>query len=54
MSSIILSWVFSPILSAALSALLFALLRALVLRSPDSYRRAFCVLPLCVFGTFFM
>ena len=54
MSSIVLSWLFSPLLTGLLSALLFALLRGLVLRSPDAYRRAFFVLPVFVFITFFM
>jgi sodium-dependent phosphate transporter len=54
MSSIMLSWVFSPLLSAALSAALFAMLRSLVLRSEHSYKRAFFVLPFFVFLTFFM
>jgi phosphate/sulfate permease len=54
MSSIILSWLFSPILTALLSASLFALLRCLVLRSPNAYHRAYYVLPFFVFLTFFM
>lgn len=54
MSSILLSWLFSPVLTAALSATLFALLRYFVLRSPHAYRRAFLVLPIAVFVTFFM
>ena len=53
-SSIVLSWLFSPLLTGALAAALFALLRALVLRSPHAYRRAFFVLPVFVFITFFM
>lgn len=54
MSSIMLSWIFSPLLTAALSAALFALLRGLVLRSQQAYKRAFFVLPFFVFLTFFM
>ena len=45
---------FSPILTAVLSLCLFLLLRSLVLRSPRAYRRAYFVLPIFVFVTFFM
>ncbi|KAL4447592.1 hypothetical protein ABPG75_004811 [Micractinium tetrahymenae] len=53
-SSIALSWVFSPILTGLLSLCLFVALRSLVLRSPHAYRRAYYVLPVFVFLTFFM
>lgn len=53
-SSILLSWLFSPLLTAVLALVLFVLLRTLVLRSPAAYRRAFFVLPVFVFATFFM
>ena len=53
-SSILLSWLFSPLFTGALSLVLFVLLRGLVLRSPAAYRRAFFVLPVFVFGTCFL
>lgn len=53
-SSILLSWVFSPVLTGGLSFLLFGLLRTLVLRSPRAYHRAYYVLPLFVFITTFV
>lgn len=53
-ASLCLSWVFSPVLGAALAATLFFLLRLFVLRSENAYKRAYCVLPLFVFATFFM
>lgn len=53
-SSILLSWVFSPVLTGGLSFLLFGLLRNLVLRSPRAYHRAYYVLPLFVFITTFV
>ena len=53
-SSILLSWLFSPLFTGALSLILFVLLRGLVLRSPAAYRRAFFVLPVFVFGTCFL
>ena len=54
MASLCLSWVFSPVLGGVLAALLFFLLRLTVLRAPNAYKRAFYVLPLFVFLTFFM
>ena len=53
-ASLCLSWVFSPLLGGLLAAFLFFFLRLLVLRSPNSYKRAFYVLPIFVFLTFFM
>jgi len=53
-SSILLSWIFSPFLTGLLALVLFTLLRSFVLRSPHAYRRAFYVLPVFVFLTFFM
>jgi hypothetical protein len=53
-SSIALSWVFSPFLTGTLALGLFLALRALVLRSPHAYKRVYFVLPLFVFLTFFM
>lgn len=54
LSSIALSWVFSPILTGMLSLFLFVVLRALVLRSPHAYHRAYYVLPVFIFVTFFL
>ena len=54
MAAIALSWVFSPLLTGALALLMFLALRTLVLRSPHAYRRAYYVLPIFVFLTFFM
>ncbi len=54
MTSILLSWVFSPLLSGGLSLVLFALLRSAVLRSPRAYHRAYYVLPLFVYATTFV
>lgn len=53
-ASLCLSWVFSPVLGALLAAALFFLLRLLVLRRDNAYQRAFFVLPIFVFLTFFM
>lgn len=53
-SSIALSWVFSPVLTGLLALSLFVVLRALVLRSPHAYKRAYFVLPVFIFITFFM
>ncbi|KAI7845415.1 hypothetical protein COHA_000968 [Chlorella ohadii] len=53
-ASLCLSWVFSPVLGALLAAFLFFWLRLLVLRHENAYQRAFYVLPLFVFLTFFM
>lgn len=53
-SSILLSWLFSPLLTGVLALVLFVVLRALVLRSPQAYHRAYYVLPVFVMATFFM
>ena len=53
-SSIALSWLFSPLLTGGLALGLFLALRTLVLRSPHAYQRAYYVLPFFVFMTFFM
>lgn len=53
MSSIALSWLFSPILAGGFSFILFGLIRTFVLRSADAYRRSVALLPLFTFLTFF-
>lgn len=53
-SSILLSWLFSPILTCLLALVTFLALRTWVLRSPHAYRRAYYVLPIFVMATFFM
>ena len=53
-AAIALSWVFSPLLTGVLALAMFLALRTLVLRSPHAYRRAYYVLPVFVFLTFFM
>lgn len=45
---IVASWFLSTVLSAALSGGLYALVRHVVLRSDDSYQRAFAALPILV------
>lgn len=42
-SAVVASWFISPICSGLLAALLFFLVRAFVLRSKNSYERAFVV-----------
>ena len=54
MAAIALSWVFSPLLTGVLALAMFLALHTLVLRSPHAYRRAYYVLPVFVFLTFFM
>eukprot|EP00873_Tetraselmis_striata_P015205 jgi/Tetstr1/435469/TSEL_024375.t1 len=50
-SSIVLSWIFSPVLSGVFSCILFGIVRATVLRSQNSYSRSWWVFPILVFLT---
>jgi len=50
-SSIVLSWIFSPVLSGIFSCILFGTVRATVLRSQNSYARSWWVFPILVFLT---
>ena len=50
----VLSWVFSPLLAGVFAAVLFFFTRLLVLRSSRAYERSLLLLPLFVFGTFYL
>lgn len=50
-TSIVLSWVFSPVCSGAVAAGVYASVRKLVLRAPNSTERAFIFFPLLIMGT---
>ncbi|CAM9299458.1 unnamed protein product [Choristocarpus tenellus] len=50
-SSIVASWVISPVFSAILACALFLFVRTFVLRSEDSYKRSFILYPLLVAAT---
>lgn len=54
MSSIILSWVFSPVIAGGFAIILFFFIRLIVLRSQKAYERSLYLLPLFTFGTFFL
>jgi sodium-dependent phosphate transporter len=45
LTSVIASWVVSPILSMVVVAILYGLIRTFVLRSPNSFKRAYYVRP---------
>jgi phosphate/sulfate permease len=51
---IVLSWFFSPVLTGFASAIIFLLSRTFVLRSVNSYKRSFLVLPPMAFLTFWV
>lgn len=53
-SAIVASWFISPILSAILAMILFFVVRLVILRSKDSYTRAFIFFPVLVFLTVFI
>jgi len=53
-SAVVASWFISPILSGILALILFFFVRLLVLRSSDSYSRAFIFFPILVFLTVFI
>ena len=45
MTAIISSWVVSPIMSLIVVSIIYGLIRTFVLRSPNSFKRAFYVRP---------
>jgi len=53
-SGIVLSWVVAPLLSYGFAAILFLAVRQFVLRSDNSYQRAFYVYPILVWVTTFV
>lgn len=50
-SSIVASWVLSPVLSGVLAVMLFVSVRTFVLRSENCFERSFWVYPVLVCGT---
>ena len=50
-SSIVASWVLSPVFSGIIAVALFSTVRTFVLRSADSYKRAIIIYPLLVMAT---
>lgn len=47
-TSVVISWVFSPVASGIVAALFFWVARTFILRAKDSYTRAFYFLPVLV------
>lgn len=54
MSSIILSWVFSPVIAGGFAIILFFTIRLVVLRHRNAYVRSLYLLPVFTFLTFFL
>lgn len=53
-TSVVISWVFSPVASGIVAALFFLVARTLILRAEDSYSKAFFFLPVLVGITAFI
>ena len=47
-TSVVISWVFSPVASGIVAALFFGVARTFILRAEDSYRKTFYFLPVLV------
>jgi solute carrier family 20 (sodium-dependent phosphate transporter) len=53
-SAIVISWVFSPVVSGIIAAIFFLITRTFILRSKNSYSRAYNFLPVLVFICIFV
>lgn len=51
---IVVTWFFAPVATGVASSTLFIINRTIILRSPHSFNRAFMVLPVLVFFTFWI